>query len=233
MKRFWGLIPAAGVGSRMGQSLPKQYLQLGQYSMLERAVRALLADTRVAHVFVITAPQDPYAKALSLPEASRCVPLGANTRARTVHQGLAALWEAGARSTDAVLVHDAARPCLNAVDLAALIEAALVCPDGAILANPLGDTLKRVSVARPGHIAETVPRDGLWRALTPQCFDLGLLQQALDQYADHPAITDEASAIERLGRAPQLVPGSASNLKITTPEDLPLAQAILMQQGTW
>jgi 2-C-methyl-D-erythritol 4-phosphate cytidylyltransferase len=233
LKRIWGLIPAAGVGARMGLDQPKQYLRLGTRTMLERAAEALLSDTRVHRVLVVTAPHDTRWQPLSFSTACDCVPLGGGTRAQSVWQGLAALRQRGATDADLVLVHDAARPCLSPHDVSQLIDIASTHPDGGVLALPVGDTLKRESTCQPDHIEQTVERAGLWRALTPQCFSLALLQKALDTFANDPAITDEASAIERLGRTPRLVRGLATNLKITTPEDLALAQAILMQQGRW
>ncbi len=131
-----------------------------------------------------------------------------------------------ASAEDWVLVHDAARPCLSAEDLAALIDTLWLDPVGGLLAVPLADTLKRAAGDRVGG---TLPRESLWRAVTPQMFRAGLLARALE--GDLGAITDEAAALERLGAAPRLVQGAASNIKLTQPGDELLARAVLQAQG--
>ena len=231
MKQIFGLVPAAGSGVRMQADRPKQHLLLGGRTLLQRSLDALLADARVGAVYVVVAPGDTRVLDSDLP--SRCVllPQGGATRAASVHAGLAAL-RAVAGPQAWVLVHDAARPCLSAQDLAALIDRAGAQEGGGLLATPLGDTLKRATSDRS---VQTVPREGLWRALTPQFFALDILWRALEACGGAAAdgITDEASAVERLGLQPLLVPGSAANIKVTTPDDLALAQAILAQQGRW
>lgn len=229
---FFGLVPAAGVGTRMGADRPKQYLALGARSLLEHAVDCLLADARVAHVLVVVAPDDPWAAGLRLPARCGLVAQGGATRAETVRNGLRALREGGcaARDDDRVLVHDAARPCLQAADLARLIDRAGPDEQGGLLALPMSDTVKR---AQGERVAATVPRADLWRAQTPQLFPVGLLARALEQAPPDGAVTDEAAAVERLGLRPRLVPGGAGNLKVTEPADLALAEALLRQQGRW
>ncbi len=223
LKQILGLVPAAGVGTRMGADRPKQYLPLGEATVLERAVRSLLADPRVAVVAVVVAPGDDRAARLNLPRACRILPVGGATRADSVRNGLRALGPDIA--ADAwILVHDAARPCLAPDDLAALIDAACVDDAGALLAVPVSDTVKRVD---GGRVAATVDRTGLWRALTPQCFRRDVLARALAQLPGAAGFTDEASAVEALGLRPRVVAGAASNIKITTPADLALAEALL------
>jgi 2-C-methyl-D-erythritol 4-phosphate cytidylyltransferase len=232
LKQILALVPAAGVGARMGADRPKQYLFLGRWTLLERAVHCLLADARVARVLVVVAPEDPIAAGLALPARCTLLPAGGATRAQTVRNGLRALRTmAGAGADDdAVLVHDAARPCLGAAELAALIDAAAGDEHGGLLALPVSDTVKR---GADGRVAATVERAGLWRALTPQLFRLGVLARALEQGAGAPDVTDESSAVERLGLRPRLVPGDPCNIKVTAPGDLALAEAILRQQGRW
>jgi 2-C-methyl-D-erythritol 4-phosphate cytidylyltransferase len=230
--RIVGLIPAAGSGSRMGADRPKQYLSLAGRTLLEWSVQALLADPRVEQVTVVTAPGDDRARALALPARVTFAGAGGASRAESVRNGLRAL---AAREDDFVLVHDAARPCLARDELAALIDAVEADrrngdEQGGILALAVADTLKRES---GGRIAGTVERGGLWRALTPQMFRVGLLARALESVTDLAAITDEAAAVERLGLRPRLVAGLASNLKVTTPQDWGLAEAILRAQGRW
>ncbi len=226
--RYFGLIPAAGVGARVGAaSGPKQYLPLGPKTMLEHAVEAMLADARVERVFVVVAPAD--ARWPSLPvdrERVEFLPVGGPTRAESVRNGLVAV--AGrCADDDRVLVHDAARPCLAPAQLGALIDAVGADDDGGLLAVPLTDTVKRAS---EGQVSMTLDRSSLWCAQTPQLFRVGSLRAALSagSLAD---VTDEASAMERAGHAPRLVPGVTSNLKVTTPEDLVLAGAVLKAQG--
>lgn len=222
--RLVGLIPAAGTGSRLGAPRPKQYLPLGGATMLEHAIRAMKADLRVSEVIVVVAPEDSAWQTLPAMNGVRFASVGGASRAESVRKGLAAIDLA---EHDWVLVHDAARPCLPREDLRALIDAVQHEPVGGLLALPMADTVKR---ARDGRVAQTIDRTELWRALTPQMFRAGLLRRALE--GDLAQITDEASAIERLGHAPLLVAGSPANLKVTTAADLPLAEAILRAQQT-
>lgn len=223
----FGLIPAAGSGSRMGGEIPKQYASLGRRTMLEHAIDALLADARVERVLVVVATDDVRHRALARDSRVEFVAAGGASRAESVRNGLARLaMEASAE--DWVLVHDAARPCLAPDELGALIDALADDPVGGLLAVPIADTIKRES---DGRVARTVERAGLWRALTPQMFRLGVLDDAFERIRDPAEITDESSAVEHIGHAPRLVPGRASNIKVTRPDDLPLAEAILRLQG--
>ncbi len=151
---------------------------------------------------------------------------GGAERADSVANALTDLLARDSRREDWVLVHDAARPCLSLHDLSTLIDR--LSPDevGGILAIPMTDTTKRVS---DGEILETIDRDSLWRAQTPQMFRLGLLHDALDAAlaAGHP-VTDEASAMEWAGYRPKIVAGSTDNLKVTLPEDLDTAKHHLL-----
>ena len=226
--RYFGLIPAAGVGSRMGtDSGPKQYLALGGKPMLEHSIDAMLADARVERVFVVVAPSDTRWPSIRA-DATRVefLPVGGASRAESVRNGLEAI--AGrVGDNDRVLVHDAARPCLGVAQLAGLIDAAGGEDGGGLLAVPLSDTLKR---GDDGRVAATLDRSSLWCAQTPQLFRFGSLRAALAS-GSLAGITDEASAMERAGHAPRLVAGVTSNLKVTTPEDVVLAGAVLKAQG--
>lgn len=225
--RVFGLIPAAGTGKRMGSDPPKQYAPLCGRPMLAHAIDALLADRRVGHVLVVVAAGDARYKQLACDARVEFVAAGGASRAESVRNGLARL-AMRASAEDWVLVHDAARPCLAGEELTALIDALIDDPVGGLLAAPIADTIKR---AADGHVERTVERAHLWRALTPQMFRLGLLEDAFERVRDLPAITDESSAVERIGHAPRLVPGRASNIKVTRPDDVPLAEAILRLQG--
>jgi 2-C-methyl-D-erythritol 4-phosphate cytidylyltransferase len=159
------------------------------------------------------------------PRVHRC--LGGDSRAASVANALAAL---PAADDDWVLVHDAARPCLPLPDLERLIDRVLDTGVGALLAQPVSDTLKRGDAA--GRVSGTVPRDNLWRAQTPQMFRVGELSRALAAAAaSGAAVTDEASAMEAAGHPVQLVEGPACNLKITYGDDLPIAAAWLAGRG--
>jgi 2-C-methyl-D-erythritol 4-phosphate cytidylyltransferase len=226
--RYIALIPAAGIGARMGGGdTPKQYLMLGDRTMLERSIDALLADGRIDRVFVVVAPSDTRWQQLAVDEERvEFLPVGGASRAESVRNGLIAI-AARTHDDDRVLVHDAARPCLTELQLGRLIDEVGADDGGGLLALPLADTLKR---GEDGRVGITLERTGLWCAQTPQLFRAASLRAALS-HGSLDAITDEASAMERAGHAPRLVLGGTGNLKVTTAEDLVLARAILAEQG--
>lgn len=226
MARYFGLVPAAGTGSRMSTELPKQYLGLRGRPLLYHAVRSLTMHPRIEQVFVVLAPDDKLFGCYDWSTfESKLEPLycGGETRAASVFNGLLAAHDA-IDAADWVLVHDAARPCLGADDLARLIDVLADDETGGLLAIPVGDTLKRAG--SDGRVAQTEPRDSLWRAQTPQMFRYRLLIEALRR-ADLNVATDEARAVEDLGARPRLVMGSSRNIKVTWPDDLALAELIL------
>ncbi|ART80911.1 2-C-methyl-D-erythritol 4-phosphate cytidylyltransferase [Oceanisphaera avium] len=214
------IVPAAGIGSRMQADRPKQYLTLAQSTVIEHTLTCLLAEPDIEMIIVALAAHDRWFAQLPLATHPRIkTVVGAAERANTV---LNALQEV---TSEWVLVHDAARPCLHACDLAAVLKAGQQA-DGAILASRVVDTMKRGD--GEGLIAESVSREELWHALTPQCFATQTLLEALSAaLAAGATITDEASAMEWAGFKPQLVAGRADNIKITRPEDLSLAQFFL------
>lgn len=226
--RVFVIVPAAGRGLRFGSPLPKQYLKLAGAPVLAHTLRRL--DDLGARVLAVgLARDDPYWPELRL---SLRTPLttftGGAERALTVLNGLAALADQ-AGDDDLVFVHDAARPCVRSADLRRLHEAALDAPDGALLACPVADTVKRGGTL--GEIIATIDRRDLWLAQTPQVFRFGRLQAALTHaVGTHELVTDEAGAVERLGGRPRLVAGHQDNIKITTPEDLVLAEIYLAWQ---
>ncbi|MFS6802437.1 2-C-methyl-D-erythritol 4-phosphate cytidylyltransferase [Edwardsiella tarda] len=217
------IVPAAGIGSRMQSSTPKQYLPLAGKTILEHAVAALLRHPSVPQAIVALHPQDRHFSTLALADDGRVSRVaGGETRAESVLAALLAASEA-----EWVLVHDAARPCLHADDLARLLSCVNTAHQGAILAAPVCDTMKRAEAGRP-LIAHTVDRQDLWHALTPQLFPRDLLLQCLQRALDEGAtVTDEASALEYCGYHPRLVHGRADNIKVTRPEDLALAEFYL------
>ncbi|HMV40236.1 MAG: 2-C-methyl-D-erythritol 4-phosphate cytidylyltransferase [Proteobacteria bacterium] len=226
MARCFAIVPAAGVGRRMGAAIPKQYLPLAGRCVLEHTLERLLAEPRIERIVVALGPEDGWWPGLKLSDPARIRRVNGGTeRADSVLNGLRAL-EGLAGTDDWALVHDAARPCLAAEDLARLFTALADDPLGGLLAVPVRDTMKRA--AADGCVEHTVERERLWHALTPQMFRYGRLRDALEAAAAAGAvITDEASAIERAGLRPRLVEGRADNLKITRPEDLALAAFFL------
>jgi 2-C-methyl-D-erythritol 4-phosphate cytidylyltransferase len=228
-ERFFGLIPAAGAGERMGQPQPKQYLELRGRTMLYHSVKALLADARIDTVFVVLAPADREFKQHHWEEfGERLAPLycGGATRHDSVLNGLIAA-SSTVEADDWMLVHDAARPCLAPQELRRLLDALAADEVGGILGVPVADTLKRADAS--GRIQATVPREQLWQAQTPQMFRHGLLLQALSRSAK---LSDEAGAVQAMGLQPKLVQGAATNLKVTYADDLQLAQTILTSRET-
>jgi len=226
--RIWLVIPAAGVGQRMGGPAPKQYLSLAGRTVIECALSPFLARSDVEGAMVVVAANDFQFEKLTIAGDARVrTAIGGAERAESVLRGVAAL---GASDADWVLVHDAARPCLSAEDLSRLIDALVADDVGGLLACPVADTLK--SADERQHVSATVPRERLWRALTPQMFRVGLLQRALLSAAKAGVVvTDEAAAVERLGLQPKLVVGRADNIKITVPEDLGYAEFLLQARN--
>lgn len=225
--RLFGLIPAAGSGARFGATVPKQYADIGGRPMLFHAVRALATHPAVEVVFVVLALDDRhYAQIDWSMFGERVAPLfcGGPTRRTSVYNGLIAIADS-VDPDDWVLVHDAARPCLDGGTLARLIETLESDPVGGILAVPVADTLKRAGENE--RIMRTEPREGLWQAQTPQMFRHGVLAHALGAAGD---VTDEAAAVEAMGLAPRLVLGTARNLKVTYPDEVAVAAALIAHE---
>lgn len=224
MTRYFSIVPAAGSGSRFGAEKPKQYLDLLGRPLIYHTLAALTAHPEIDRVWVVLSPDDrewarhDWSGLGAKLETVRC---GGETRAESVRNGLQAAAMV-ASDDDWILVHDAARPCLSAAMLDALIGELADDPVGGILSVPVADTLKRADSEQ--RVAATEPRDGLWQAQTPQMFRYRPLADALDRFRD---VTDEAGAIEAAGLKPKLVRGDATNLKVTWPADLALAAMIL------
>jgi 2-C-methyl-D-erythritol 4-phosphate cytidylyltransferase / 2-C-methyl-D-erythritol 2,4-cyclodiphosphate synthase len=229
------LIPAAGIGSRMQSAIPKQYLKIGESSVLEHSVNVFLSHPSFSQVHIGIAEHDSYFAQTSLSDHSQVsVYQGGKERSDSVLNGLNSL-SAVAADNDWVWVHDAARPCLSHHDIDCMIaalpsteELAAYC--GLVLAAPLVDTIK---VSKDGRsIDSSADRSELWRALTPQVFPYRQLKEALGKSLENGlVITDESSAIEQQGGRPRLVPGADDNIKITRPEDLPKASETLVLRG--
>jgi 2-C-methyl-D-erythritol 4-phosphate cytidylyltransferase len=230
MPKYFALIPAAGSGSRMDRQRPKQYLDLSGRPLLYHALARLCAHAEIEQVFVVLAQGDRHFPRFDWRQfAPKLEPLycGGECRAASVFNGLLAAHDAIA-SSDWVVVHDAARPCLGAAELERLMTELAQDETGGLLAVPVADTLKRAN--REGQVVQTEARDQLWHAQTPQMFRYRLLLEAL-RATDHGLVTDEAQAIEELGLKPRLVMGDARNIKVTYPQDLALAELILKNRN--
>ena len=227
---YWAIVPAAGSGSRMGAALPKQYLRLGDRTVLEHTLDTLLGVETLAGVVLVVAPDDSTWASIRPRYAGQALEVvsGGTERCHSVLNGLDALTGKAAAS-DWVLVHDAARPCVRSDDIRALLAGMDADCDGGLLGIPVADTMKRV--AADGRVTATINRSGLWHALTPQMFRLEPLRDALRQaIAANHLVTDEASAMELAGYRPLMVQGHRDNIKITLPADLALAAFYLQAE---
>ncbi len=214
----------------MGAAVPKQYLPLADRTVIEWSLEPFLRLERTSGVVVVISAGDSRWTQTHLAGHTKITTtLGAAERMDSVVAGLKAL-ESRAAAHDWVLVHDAARPCLSSADLDRLLNQLSDDEVGGLLAAPVVDTLKRADDQQ--RVAQTVSREKLWRALTPQMFRFELLRRALQAAVENGvAVTDEAQAIEARGLRPKLIAGDADNIKITLPEDLPRAERILRARG--
>lgn len=228
---YWAVVPAAGVGKRMGVAIPKQYLQLHGSTVIEHTLSRLCRHPQISAVVVALGAEDgewPTVAARLSDQTRLLTTIGGAERCHSVYNGLGRL-EGYAEDDDWVLVHDAARPCLHLTDIDRLMATLADHPVGGLLGVPVADTMKRTDAN--GEVIATVCRDHLWRAMTPQMFRYGLLKEALaDALNANAMVTDEAAAIERVGHAPRMVECRADNIKITRPEDLTLAEMYMARQ---
>lgn len=223
--RYWLVMPAAGSGRRFGDRMPKQYAPLHGRTVLEWALAPFLSDGRCAGAVVVIAPSDTWWPKIAERISPVTVAQGGGERAESVRSGLQALTRK-ANADDWVLVHDAARPCLSNADRDRLLEQGGAHAVGGLLAVRASETLKRAQSDQ--SVESTVDRADLWRAGTPQMFRFARLVEALDRALTAKRFpTDEAQALEWLGDHPLLVEGSAANIKVTSPEDLKIAEALL------
>ena len=208
---------------------PKQYLKLREKYVLEYSIQLFCKYEKISAVVVVLADADPYWSSTGLENNDRVITtIGGVERCHSVLNGLLALKDT-AGPDDWVLVHDAARPCLQSADLDKMILVLEDHPVGGILAMPVKDTMKRAD--QHNTVLETVDRRGLWHALTPQMFRFSLLESALsDAIAKDIMVTDEAEAIELTGNKPIMVEGSSGNIKITQQSDVELAELFLSNQ---
>jgi 2-C-methyl-D-erythritol 4-phosphate cytidylyltransferase len=223
MSRYHALIVAAGMGSRFASEIPKQYALLEGKSVLQHAIDRLSTNLPLHRVYVALAPDDPwYDSAIAAREDITSLRCGGATRAATVRSALEKIISAA--NDDWIVVHDAARPCVDGASLARLQHELADDDIGGLLAIPVVSALKRADDT--GRVTGNERREGLWQAQTPQMFRYRVLRDALAQPGADLAL-DCSQAVEKLGLKPRLVMGSANNLKISYPEDLMLAAAIL------
>lgn len=228
-QKFWVIIPAAGIGTRMNADCPKQYLKLNGKTVLEHTLNCFIHHPRISGVIVVIAEHDKYWPDLHFKTDRPIITVkGGDERCHSVLNAMQGLEEL-AEDDDWVLVHDAARPCLDKHDLDKLLITMATHPVGGLLGAPVHDTIKKIDSVNV--VEETVDREYLWRALTPQMFRYGMLRKALKSALnDGYLVTDDASAIEHAGYAPLMLEGSPDNIKITRPEDLALAEFYLSQR---
>ncbi len=229
---IWAIVPASGVGERMRSSVPKQYLKLGDKTIIEHTLDRLLSfDGIIGVILVLRADDSDWPGLNYQSEKPVLTTTGGEERKHSVFNGLLKLKELDLNDPYA-LVHDAVRPLVTHKDLACLVKAATNHEAGALLALPISDTIKKQD--EQGNSNKSIEREGLWRAFTPQLFRACLLHKALDYVLQNNLkITDDAAAIEALGMKPKLVSCSAENIKLTNPEDLSLAEQILSRQSAW
>jgi len=223
---YWVVIPAAGTGSRMNVDIPKQYLKINGKTIIEHTLDCFLQRDDIKGIVVVLAADDTYWPSLTIAGHKKIIQTpGGKERYESVLNGLKVL-SGIAKVNDWVLVHDAARPCLNQTDIDNMLQAVSVHSVGGLLAVPVRDTMKRTD--DHNEVKETVERNNLWHALTPQMFRLQILTEALENAIRNEInITDEAMAIERFGLSPLLVAGNAKNIKVTQNDDLLLAETYL------
>lgn len=226
---FWAIVPAAGIGSRMLADRPKQYLKLDGKTVLEQTLTRLASHPNIAGIVIAIAEHDTWWPELSInTECPIYDVIGGEHRADSVFSALTSLSKIS-QGDPWVLVHDAARPCLRLEDIDKMLVELRGHQVGGVLGIPVNDTVKRVNAKH--EVEETVCRQGLWRASTPQMFRLHALTEALEQAKlQQYVVTDDASAMELAGFLPKMVAGHPDNIKITVPQDLALASLYLQQQ---
>ena len=232
--RYWAIIPAAGISQRMGSTTPKQYLPIHNTTVIEASLNCFLNHPKVSGVVVVLHKEDQNWDKLDIDNNQKIhTVVGGESRADSVINAVEYLKKTPAKDTDFVLVHDAARPCLRCSDLDLLISKLENDEVGGILASTVSDTLKQAKSKELTFnvVSETLDRNKVWRAFTPQMFRLKFLKQALAHCSEkNITITDEASAIEAIKLPVKLVKGHSDNIKITHQEDLELAELILKKR---
>ena len=232
---IWAILPAAGIGRRMGSTIPKQYLTIDGVPLILHSLRRLSAVSEIQKIIVVIHPEDNrWAK---LQESivdefeNRIITvMGGDERYQSVLNGLTAVTELAA-SDDWVLVHDAVRPCIRTSDIENLISKVSLHPVGGLLGSAVDNTLKKVGADL--SVIETVDRESYWNALTPQMFRFAALKESIEAVvASGEQVTDEAAAMEVAGFKPIMIAGHKDNIKITVESDLVWASQILKNQAS-
>ena len=228
--RYWAVIPAAGIGTRMQTEMPKQYLSINGKAILDYTLNRFCSHPKITGVVLVLAEHDHGWQQLENSSHAKIIlAQGGVERCHSVLNGLRALTKL-ANPEDWVLVHDAVRPCLREQDVNCLFNELTEHTVGGLLGVPVHDTMKRVN-KQSSEVCKTIERDGLWHAFTPQMFRLNVLTASLEKtLAEHLLVTDEAQAVERYGLRPMLIEGHPDNIKVTHPIDLALAELYLSRQ---
>ena len=230
MNNFVAIIPAAGDSSRYSGEVPKQFLKIDGRTVLELSIKPLLDFSECLGVCVLVPPEDQYHKALEIKDNPKIFLVeGGTSRIDSVSKGVK-FWQQSELSYDYILIHDAARPCLRSSDVQQLLTSIDGEVDGVVLGIPCSDTIKKVS-AEGSLILNTLDREKLWRAFTPQIFRKEVLQKNALEENIEKEFTDEASLVEANGGKLKMVKGFEDNIKLTFPEDLGLIKSILSSQG--
>jgi 2-C-methyl-D-erythritol 4-phosphate cytidylyltransferase len=228
---IWAVVPAAGIGKRMKNNTPKQYLPIAGATVLQHTLNRLLAADEVCGLVVSISESDEYWETMQcFSDKPVLTASGGVQRSDSVLNALETLgqYDGFDENCDWVLVHDAVRPCVSSSDISALIKTVGDNESGGLLATPVSDTVKRQGDDHT--VQETVNREGLWKALTPQFFPYRILKDALVKAAnDNIEVTDESSAMEYMGHKPLLIHGGVENIKVTLPGDLRLAELYLQE----
>ena len=228
MPKVFAIVPAAGHGTRIGDPVPKQYLPVAGRPMMYHSIAALAAVNRIERIFVVLSPMDRHWAQHDWSRVQgkvETIPGGGAHRPETVFNALKAL-DGRVAKDDWILVHDAARPCIETELVEQFLDEMGEDPIGGLLAMPVADTLKRGGEGQ--RVVETIPRIGMWKAQTPQMFRYDMLKRGLER---RPDATDEAQAVEALGHAPRLIEGENSNIKVTFAEDLEMAEMLLLRRA--
>lgn len=229
--RIIALVPAAGTGTRFGDALPKQYLDIDGYPLIFYTLKAFSKVSRIDQITVVLSPDDNHWQNYSAEWALlggkvSTAMVGGKSRGQTVANGLNEIAIGlNLDASDWIMVHDAARPCIKPELIEQFIDELESDRVGGLLALPLADTIKRADGNL--RVEATVSRENLWRAQTPQMFRAGLLKDALTRF---PQATDEAQAIEALGHQPKLIIGDSANLKVTYAQDMKLARMLIRDE---
>ena len=232
---IWAVLPAAGIGRRMGSSIPKQYLSIDGAPLILHSLRRLSAVKKIEKIVVVIHPEDSrwaeLEKSIKEEFGNRIITvMGGGERYQSVLNGLTALTEFAGKD-DWVLVHDAVRPCVRTSDIENLIQKVSLHSIGGLLGSPVDNTLKRVD--KELTVIETVDRESYWNALTPQMFRFALLKESIQTVVvSGKQVTDEAGAMEVAGFKPIMIAGHKDNIKITVEADLVLASQILKNQAS-